>query len=257
MLKFTSVTASACGFALTTIALGQTPPPAATNTPPQSQQPAATPALPGVDAPPSSSLLVTTPVTHNPRNEKDYSPHALRDVSMFAIAPPEPVEFVVHDLVQIIVRETSTAKSSSELETKKDSSYDAAVTDWPLYGWADFIYANGDDLPEFGVEFTKDFKGEGDYARKDDLSLRITAEVIEVLPNGNLVLEARTYIKTDREEQSMKLTGICRPDDITALNTIMSNQIHDLVVEKVQKGDLKSAAKPGLFTQVLDALFAF
>ena len=55
----------------------------------------------------------------------------------------------------------------------------------------------------------------------------------------------------------MKVTGICRPSDITALNTINSNQIHDLVVDKVHKGELKEAAKKGLFTKVLETLFAF
>lgn len=241
-----------CGLALTSITLAQQPP---------AQQPSSAQgvvALPGADAPPSSSLLVTTPVTQNPNNEREYEPHALRDVSMFAIAPPQPREFVEHDLVQIIVRETSAAKSSQDLETNKESTYDGAISEFPMYGWSDFILAgDNDELPEVGLEFTKDFKGEGDYSRKDDLTARITAEVIEVLPNGNLVIEARTYIKTDKEEQTMKLTGICRPDDISPLNTLLSNQIHDLSIEKVNSGALKETASKGLFTQVLDFIFAF
>lgn len=218
----------------------------------------ASPGAAGSDAAPSSSLLVTTPVIQNPHNDKDYEPHALRDVSLFALAPPQPREFVVHDLVQIIVRETSTAKSSQDLETKKDSNYDGAITDWPVYDWSDFIYAgDNDELPVVGLEFTKDFKGEGDYLRKDDLSARITAEVIEVLPNGNLVLEASTFIKTDDEEQTMKMTGVCRPDDVTPLNTINSNQIHDLTIAKVNAGELKKSSEKGLFTKALDFFFAF
>lgn len=245
---------AACLLTLSPLAIAQQEP-AAAGQPNPAQ---AIPALPGVDAPPSSSLLVTTPVTQNPNNEREYEPHALRDVSMFAIAPPKPREFVEHDLVQIIVRETSAAKSSQDLETKKDSTYDGGVNDFPMYGWTDFLLADDNDqLPTVGLEFTKDFKGEGDYARKDDLTARITAEVIEVLPNGNLVLEARTYIKTDKEEQTMKLTGICRPDDITPLNTLLSNQIHDLSIEKVNKGAIKEAATKGLFTKVLDFIFAF
>ena len=214
------------------------------------------PALPG-DLAPSSSLLVTTPVTPNPRNEKDYEPHALRDVSLFAIAPPEPREYVVHDLVQIIVRETSTARSSQDLETTKESTYDGKLKDFPIYNWSDFLVDNNGQLPAMGLEFTKEFTGEGDYERKDDLTARVTAEVIEVLPNGNLVLEARTYIKTDKEEQSMKVTGICRPEDITTLNTLNSNQIHDLTIEKVHKGELKDVGKKGLFTKALETIFAF
>jgi len=244
----TFTVSAACGLALVSLSAAQQTEP---------RLPVTHPAAPAAAAP-SSSLLVTTPVVQNPHNDKDYEPHALRDVSMFAIAPPEPREYVVHDLVQIIVRETSTAKSSQDLETNKTSEYDGEITDWPVYDWMDFVYAGpNDDLPALGVEFTKDFKGEGDYERKDDLSARITAEVIEVLPNGNLVLEASTFIKTDDEEQSMKMTGICRPDDITALNTINSNQIHDLTIMKVNSGELKKTAEKGLFTKALDFLFAF
>ncbi len=221
----------------------------------------AVPALPGDDAP-SSSLMVTTPITLNPRNQKDYEPHALRDMSLFAITPPKPREFVLHDLVQIIVRETSSAKSSSELETSKETKMDGAVPQWPNINLHDLLrltIQQGDDSnnPALKLKFTKDFAGEGDYSRKDDLTSRITAEVIEVLPNGNLVLEARTWIKTDKEEQTMKVTGICRPQDITALNTVSSNQIHDLTIEKVHKGELKDVAKKGLFTKVLETMFAF
>jgi flagellar L-ring protein FlgH len=253
MKQALTTTAAACGFALTTIA--------SVHHAALAQQSPAIPALAG-EAAPSSSLLVTTPVTPNPRNEKDYQPHALRDVSLFAIAPPEPREYVVHDLVQIIVRETSTAKSSSDLETEKETKLDGKVPQWPNLNLEDLLrltvhQSDDSDNPALKLDFTKEFSGEGDYERKDDFSARITAEVIEVLPNGNLVLEARTYIKTDKEEQSMKVTGICRPEDITPLNTVLSNQIHDLTIDKVHQGELREANKKGLFTKVLETVFAF
>ena len=85
----------------------------------------------------------------------------------------------------------------------------------------------------------------------------MAAEVIEILPNGNLVLEARTRIKTDEEEMFTQLTGICRPEDITAANTILSNQIFDLKVEKMHFGQVRDAANKGILARVLDAVFAF
>lgn len=275
---------AACGFALTmtvvstSISSAQTPQssgaPRATSpqqqtapqqspaAQPQPQPSQAVPSLAGDNSAPSSSLLVTTPIEQNPHHDKKYEPHALRDVSLFAIIPPKPREFVVHDLVQIIVRETSTAKSSQDLNTKKEEKLDGKVPQWPDFNIQDLLNLSlhaGDssNAPALQLDFKKDFKGQGDYERKDDLSARLTAEVVEVLPNGNLVLEARTYIKTDKEEQSMKVTGICRPDDITTLNTINSNQVHDLAVEKMHKGALKDAGQKGIITQVLETIFAF
>ena len=112
-------------------------------------------------------------------------------------------------------------------------------------------------MPQLGVDYQRDFKGEGDYKREDDFTARLTAEVFEILPNGNLVLEARTHIKTDKEEATIRVTGICRPEDVTAANSVLSSQIHDLKIEKVHTGDLKKNAEKGLIPRILDTLFAF
>jgi flagellar L-ring protein precursor FlgH len=210
---------------------------------------------------PSSSLLAQAVADAEPQAESG-TPHALRDASMFAISPPEPRRFAKHDLVQILVRETSRAESSHELETEKDYNIDWAIKAWPDIQLSDLLqlqmYAGRTtDLPRLDVEATKEFEGEGDYKREDDFTARLTAEVIDVLPNGNLVLEARTFIKTDEEEASIKVTGVCRPDDVTAANSVLSSQIHDLRVEKMHSGELKKTNEKGIIAKVLDTIFAF
>jgi flagellar L-ring protein precursor FlgH len=209
----------------------------------------------------SSSLLVTTPASP-PSPEKREDPHALRQVSMFAIAPIEPRKFMQHDLVQIIVRETSQAKSTHELDTKKNFKLDGKIPKWPNFNLTDLLNfqlrgGSGVNTPELEVDFDKDFKGKGDYKRQDDFTARLTAEVIGVLPNGNLILEARTDIKMDDEETTMKVTGICRGADITAANTVLSNQLHDLKIEKVNRGELKKSNEKGIIAKVLETVFAF
>src|SRR5690349_14233185 len=74
----------------------------------------------------TSSLMVTTPLPP-PAPDKRETPSALREVSLFALPPIEPRKFEQHDLVQIIVRETSKAVSSHELETKKKFDLDGQV----------------------------------------------------------------------------------------------------------------------------------
>jgi flagellar L-ring protein precursor FlgH len=189
-------------------------------------------------------------------------PHALRTVSMFAITPAEARIFHEHDLVEIIVRETSTAKSTQELETEKETKLNGAVTQWPDLQLAnllkgEFKAGRTDELPQLDLKFKKEFAGDGEYERRDDFTARLSAEVIEILPNGNLILESRTRIKTDDEESILMVTGLCRPEDVTPANTILSSQLHDLRVEKVNKGELRKANKKGIITKVLDALFAF
>jgi flagellar L-ring protein precursor FlgH len=189
-------------------------------------------------------------------------PHGLRTVSMFAIAPAAARLFHEHDLIEIIVRETSSAKSTQELETEKESKFKGKVTQWPDLSLDDLLNGvikagNTDDLPQVDLDFKKDFSGEGEYERRDDFTARLTAEIIEVLPNGNLILESRTRIKTDDEETMIKVTGICRSDDVSPVNTVLSTQLHDLRVEKTNKGEVKKSSEKGIFTKALDFLFAF
>lgn len=219
----------------------------------------------GIGAPqdggPSGSLMARRVATHQP-GPRLGDQHGLRKLSLFAIAPPEPRTFQVHDLVQIIVRETSKASSKQKLDAEKDYSLDGRISAWPDLRLEDLLQLQAEagrttNLPRVGVEGSKEFEGEGKYERSDDFTARLSAEVIEILPNGNLVLEATTFIKTDQEEATLKVTGICRAEDITAANTVLSNQIHDLRLVKEHKGELKKASEKGIIAKVLDAIFAF
>ena len=208
---------------------------------------------------PSSSLLVQAQAPPAPAPA---APNALQAISLFAVAPAEDRIFHEHDLVQIIVRETTTGRSHHELDTQKDVKFIGTVTQWPnlelsnlLNGW--LRAGNTDDLPSVDLQFRKKFQGQGDYQRRDDFTARLTAEVVQVLPNGNLILESRTRMKQDDEEFVLKVTGVCRSEDVTAANSVQSSQLHDLKVEKISTGELKNANQKGIITKVLDAFFAF
>jgi flagellar L-ring protein precursor FlgH len=209
---------------------------------------------------PTSSLmaraLAKQPVAAQARPGANVSP-----LSLFAVEPPDLRQFAVHELVQIIVRETSTAKRSQSLNAKKEWAIDGKIAKWPNFQLSDLlqmqIAAGTAAAPELDMDFNKDFKGKGDYNRKDDMTDRLTAEIVEIMPNGNLVLEARTSIKTDEESSVMKVTGVCRPADITPANTVLSNQIHDLSIEKFNTGELKRTSEKGIIARVLEAVFAF
>ena len=212
-------------------------------------------------AAPSGNLLVSTPAPKLTRPKRS-DPHALRDFSMFAIAPPEPQEFHEHDLVQIIVRESSKTKRSQDLDTSKDYKINGKISAFPSLRLKDLLdltvkAGKTSDLPALNLGWKNEFTGEGEYNREDDMTDRLTAEIISVLPNGNLILEARTFIKTDEEESMMKVTGVCRPEDISTANSILSNLIHDLRIEKMHTGELKKVNEKGIISRVLEAIFAF
>lgn len=216
---------------------------------------------PEAAAPSPTSSLVTKALAKQPGAAQGQPTANAPALSLFAVEPPDLRQFAVHELVQIIVRETSTAKRSQSLNGKKEWTMDGKIAKWPDFRLSDLlemqIKAGTAAAPELDMEFNKEFKGKGDYNRKDDLTDRLTAEIIEIMPNGNLVLEARTSIKTDEEVSVMKVTGICRPEDVSPANSVLSNQIHDLTIEKNNSGELKQSSEKGLIAKVLEFVFAF
>lgn len=188
-------------------------------------------------------------------------PHAsLRAVSLSFVQPPMPREFAVHDLVTIIIDETSRSESQQKLETEKEYDIQAALKQFPsLRHLIQGQFENGDSQRTMRLDLSggHEFTSEGNARRSDRFIARITAEVIDVKPNGTLVLEARKQIVKDREVQMIVLSGMCRREDVTTNNTITSSQLAGLTVVQSTDGDISRAAKKGLIPRVFETIFNF
>lgn len=179
--------------------------------------------------------------------------------SPFAVALPEPEVIQVNDLVTIIVRVSKTASSKSKLDSKKDWKHE-----WELSKWIRFSDLHGLIPAEFPVgnpavafDYKDDWKGDGKYDRKDELTTRIQATVIDVKPNGTLILEARNRVHYGAEAYAMTLTGTCRSRDVTPQNTVLSSQIANLEVDVTDMGAVRDATRRGWFKRGLDLLRPF
>jgi flagellar L-ring protein precursor FlgH len=213
----------------------------------------------------SSSLYLSEPEA--PKMSKDgvVEQGPLATVSYTAVLTPPPRKFAVQDLITIIIREDSEATSEGNLETEKESKIKGEVRSFPHLNLYDLLTkqltsSDRDDdnpFPSVDLSFKNEFTGDGEYERKDTMTTRLTARVVDVKPNGVLSLEARTFMKNDDEEVTITVTGFIRPDDVTPANTVMSTQVFDLHVAKTHEGEIRKAAKKGLLTKILDTLFNF
>lgn len=183
---------------------------------------------------------------------------SLQATSLFAVQLPAPRVFKVHDTVTVIIREQRQYKHDADLETKKDFNLAAKINEWFRihdHKWRQQQFPNG--KPQISGTYTQNLKDSGQTQRSDELITRMTVEIIDIKPNGTLVLSGRKIIKTDEEEQHMLLTGICRAEDVGPDNTILSTQISDLVVDAQSKGAVKDATKRGWLGKILDKTKAF
>lgn len=211
----------------------------------------------------SGSVLARRKENPAPPPPADADPaEALQGLSWFTVPQPQPVVWRKHDHVQIIIRETSTARSQQRLDTSKEYEIKGEIKDFPQLTIRDILEgvlkASQNSQPaKLDLNLENEFKGDGKYTRSDDLSARVTAEVIEVWPNGHLVLEARTLIQTDEETSTILLSGVCNPKSVSPAGTILSNQLFDLRVIKVHEGQLRKTTKKGLIPRILETIFSF
>lgn len=185
---------------------------------------------------------------------------SLKEVSLFAVEPPTPREFEAEGLITIIISERSKLDRKQTAESEKDYKSDEA-----LKKFVDLIdllelqvtASTSARLPSVGIESSRSFDGQGKYTREDSLTDRLTAKILEVKPNGTLVLEARRQWTTDEEDQVAVLSGICRGEDITNQNTVQSSQLYDLKLVVENNGDLDRSTKKGLIPRVWETIFNF
>ena len=183
----------------------------------------------------------------------------LLSTSPFAVAMPEPEVIQVNDLITIIVRVSKSASSKSKLDSKKDWTHEWELKDWirlsDLHGLIPAEFPVG--KPAVSFDSKDDWKGDGKYDRKDELTTRIQATVIDVKPNGTLVVEARNRIHYGEEAYVMTLTGTCRSRDVTPQNTVLSSQIAGLEIDVEDMGAVRDATRRGWLKRGLDFLRPF
>ena len=180
--------------------------------------------------------------------------------SAIAVLPPEPTVFKIHDLVTIIVNENSKSSSDQKLETTKEASADATLSTvldpWELLELR-LVQAGITDLDLLRGDVEGEFTGEGEAERNDKIVDRLTATVIDVKPNGTIVLEARRQFDIDGEAKTVLISGVCRGEDVTSQGTVLSNQLADLSIVIKHEGDVKRASQKGWITRALESVFAF
>lgn len=167
----------------------------------------------------------------------------------------------LNDLVTIRVIESISGSGKADTNASKESSLEAEVTDVfgaPLdFNLSNFWGKGKTFSPTASGSMQSEFKGSGETTREGRLIGTITAKVVEVLPNGNLVLESRKEITINREKQFFVLRGIVRPFDIAPDNTILSTKVADAQVYFVGKGVVQDKQGPGWLVQILDKVWPF
>ncbi len=116
---------------------------------------------------------------------------------------------------------------------------------------------NNITIPTLDLAASGKWNGGGETENKLTITNRTAVTVVDVLPNGNLVVEGAKIIRSGVEDQYAYLRGVVRPVDIEHDNTIPSTKIADAQVEFIPAGELTEAQKKGWLLRAWDKVKPF
>lgn len=152
----------------------------------------------------------------------------------------------VGDLVTMIIVERSQASQSATTETGSDGKVQVG----PI-ALADIVPV----IPPVSAGGSDSSSAKGSTTRGGTLNARMTAQVVDVLPNGTLAIEGRQTIIVNEEEQIIIVSGQVRPEDIAPDNTVLSTFVANATIAYHGTGPIAAKQNPGLLTRIFNWLF--
>lgn len=190
------------------------------------------------------------------RQRPDPRPSRVKEYSWIYIDAPEPREVKVNDIVTIIVDEKSEVTMNSRFNRQRTEQFTAELKE--------FIRLEGLRLgnvaqtePTIDTALQERLQTTGQLIDQEGVRYRIAATVVDVQPNGNIILEARKMIRSNQELWEYTLTGTLRSIDISQNNTALSENIANLNIKKTQKGKVYDSTKRRWGTFLIDIFWPF
>ena len=161
----------------------------------------------------------------------------------------------LNDLVTLRITESTNAISKADVTTARDGSnkLDAPL----LFSRMGGLAAGGGSSAAKTTGTTNKFKGNGTTGRQAIFTTTVTARVVKVLNNGNLIFEGYRDIQLNNETQRLYVAGMLDPHMLDASNSIGSGQVAELHIGYGGAGIVDETLKPGYISRLLNYIWPF
>jgi len=185
-------------------------------------------------------------------------PLTQQDLSFIWQKPLPPNEVKLHDYITIVVDEKSLYTNQALLDREKRGVIDAVLEDNPILDSLTLKPSKqtGGD-PALTASYISRLEADANHRSDGRIAFRITVEVVEIRPNGNLVLEGHRTIRNNEEVWEQSLTGIIQPDKVDAGKIAKAEDINHLWIEKRERGEVRDGYRRGWLLRFLDRVQAF
>ncbi|MFZ1084277.1 MAG: flagellar basal body L-ring protein FlgH [Terracidiphilus sp.] len=137
----------------------------------------------------------------------------------------------LHDVVSIVVSESLAASTDGQVKNSRASSFSSAIS--ALFGK---LKSSNNLQNLLNANAASALAAQGQSTTNSSLTTTFGAEVVDVLSNGMLVVQATRQLTFSQQTQLIKLRGLVRPEDVSAQNQVQSTAMTDLELEVTGKG---------------------
>lgn len=163
------------------------------------------------------------------------------------------------DIVTVVVEIDEEAEIRNRTNRTRDATEGLSVPNFfGLQTLAADVLPGGATLdPAIDASSNSETNGDGSIRRQEKVTLQVAATVVQVLPNGHLVIAGNQEIRVNSELRDLQVAGVVRPEDISRRNTITYEKIADARVIYGGRGTLSDLQDPRYGQQALDAVLPF
>ncbi|RDH84709.1 MAG: flagellar basal body L-ring protein FlgH [endosymbiont of Galathealinum brachiosum] len=187
---------------------------------------------------------IVRPIAPKPMNYNSGSLFQERSISLYE----DPKPYRIGDILTIILNEKTSASKKAGTSTKKEDEITTANP--TLFGVQPTF--KGNNVLEFSVAPEREFSGEADSSQSNSLTGEITVTVVDILPNGNLVVQGEKWFTLNQGKEYIRIAGVVRPLDVLADNTLPSSKLADAQIAYSGEGFLADANTQGWFGQFMN-----
>ena len=146
----------------------------------------------------------------------------------------------IGDILTVNIDIDDRAQTQNSTQRSRSNEINAGVTNFfGLENAMGQAFPGGFDPNALvGMGGESNANGSGSVNRSEKVSLTIAAVVTDVMANGNLVIQGRQEVRTNREVRELTVAGIVRPEDISSANTIAHTQIAEARISYGGRGDI-------------------
>ncbi len=179
---------------------------------------------------------------------------------IYSTLPPEAQTrpLAVHDIITVLVDHRSILLGEGSGQTRKVGNYQSTLTDWLKFNGKSISPAPqrlGD--PAIGGQLNSQYRAESDIEARETLAFTMAAKIVDIRPNGDLVIEGRKEIKVNEEVWMTFLTGTVSRQFIGLDRTVRDSAISDLRINKYELGAVRDGYARGWLSRAYGKFKAF